>query len=84
MIRSNSSWPATSGGEIWIKGAIRSSARHISPCSNRRSEVPAEQLLPLGQRHLRAAVALLAQPDREEVAGAAHVADDRQLEQALE
>ena len=37
-IRSNSSWPATSGGEIWITGSPRSSARQIRPASKSRWE----------------------------------------------
>src|SRR5581483_1768291 len=37
-ISSNCSWRATSGGEIWITGSPRSSARQISPRSNRRRE----------------------------------------------
>ena len=32
-ISSNSAWPATSGGEIWITGSPRSSARQIIPAS---------------------------------------------------
>ena len=33
VISSNSAWPATRGGEIWITGSPRSSARQIIPAS---------------------------------------------------
>ena len=84
-ISSKCSGPAMSGGESWMTGSPRSSARQMSP---RRNSSPERKLAqqPLGlvvvEGLLRALV--LDELDRVEVARAAHVADDRDVAQRVE
>ena len=76
---------ATSGGEIWTTGSPRSSARQIRPFSNScpREEAAQQRLgLLVGERLARLLV--LHELERPEVAGAAQVADDVELEQRRE
>ena len=84
-ISSNCSGPAISGGASWITGSPRSSARQISPAyrARRRGSRAAASRPP---RRVKGSLglAVLDQLDRLEVAGAAHVADDRDVAQRLE
>ena len=82
-ISSNSSGPATSGGEI-CTGSPRSSARQIRPrlnSSGRGSRAGAHRTR---RRKALTAVRVLDELERVEVAAAAQVADDRELEQPAE
>ena len=74
-ISSNSAWPATSGGEIWITGSPRSSARQIRPRSNRRRrEEAAQERLALLVRERLARLLVLDELERVEEARPAQVA----------
>ena len=77
---SNSSVSAISGGESWITGSPRSSARQISPrlksSPDMKPRSSSSRLL-VGEALL--GLLVLDQLERVEVARAAHVADDRQV-----
>ena len=79
-ISSNSSVSAISGGDSWITGSPRSSARQIRPLLVQlaRHEA-AQQVLRLLVAEALLGLLVLDQLERVEVAGAAHVADDRQV-----
>ena len=86
--RSVELWPdrATSGGEIWITGSPRSSARQIRPAlaqSAARGSRGAASRTPR-RRTIARVCLVLHELDRVEEARAAQVADDRQLEQLRE
>ena len=84
-MKSRSSRVAISGGESWITGSPRSSARQIRPASySAPRQEPAQQVLGLvvGERLL--GLLVLDQLERHEVPGAAHVADDRLLAELVQ
>ena len=85
VISSNSAVPQVSGGESWITGSPRSSARQIEPALVELAGEEAAQE-PLGLLVVEAFLGLLVlhELDRVEEPVAADVADDRNLAELLE
>ena len=84
-ISANCSGPAISGGESWITGSPRSSARQISPRRySSPDRKPRSSVSDSSSVNVLLGVLVLDQLDRVEVAGAAHVADDREVAQRVE
>ena len=84
-ISSNCCGPAISGGESWMTGSPRSSARQIRPAPEQLAgDEAAQQVLGLRVVEALLRLAVLDELDRLEVARAADVADDRDVAQAVE